>query len=151
MSLSKIKIQKTAQNLIGHFDPEAKIELASVEDIWYLNVSSDISPMLIGRYGQTLKALEHILRLVLAKEAEEFLAINLDISGYKAAREQVIAENAKETAQKVLETGESEDLPPMNAYERRLAHMVLSDIEGIETESVGIEPYRKIIIKRSNQ
>ncbi|MFA6493395.1 MAG: R3H domain-containing nucleic acid-binding protein [Patescibacteria group bacterium] len=151
MSLSKIKIQKTAQNLIGHFDPEAEIELISTDGIWYLNISSDMSPMLIGRYGQTLKSLEHILRLILAKQAEEFLAINLDISGYKAAREQQIAENAKETARKVLETGESEDLPPMNAYERRLAHMVLSDIEGIETESVGIEPYRKIIVKKSNR
>src|SRR3990167_6032738 len=133
MSLVKFKIQKTAQGLIGYFDPKAKIELEALEGVWQINISSDISPLLIGRYGQNLRALEHLLRLVLAKEAQEFLPLNLDISGYKAAREQVIAENAKKVARKVLETGESQELPAMNAYERRLAHMILSEIEGIET------------------
>lgn len=148
MSLDKFKIQKTAENLIGHFDPEAKITVEIVSEVWRLNIDSDEAPILIGRHGQTLQALEHLLRLMLAQEAEEFLPVSLDISGYKASREQEVMFRAKESAEKVLATSRTESLPPMNAYERRIVHLTLAAIEGIETESVGEEPYRKIVIRR---
>lgn len=148
MSLSKIKIKKTALNLMGHFDPKAEVEVEAVEEGWCLNVSSDDAPLLIGRHGQTLQALEHILRLMLAKEAEEFLPLNLDIAGYKVMREQELKQMAKEAAQKVLDSGGEEILPPMNSFERRLVHMILAEIEDIETGSVGEEPYRKIVVKK---
>lgn len=151
MSLSKIKIQKTALNLIGHFDMEAKVEVESVEEVWQLNIESSIAPMLIGRHGQNLQALEHILRLMIAKEADSFLPLNLDIGGYKAMREQEIVQMAKDLAQTVLDSGEEEALPPMNSFERRLVHMTLVEIEGVETGSVGEEPYRKIVIRRMDK
>lgn len=148
MSLNKIKIQKTAQSLIGHFDRKAEIQIEIVDEVWRLNIESSEAPILIGRYGQTLQALEHILRLMLAKEAEEFLPIYLDISGYKASREQDIVQQAKDAAQKVLDLGAEESLPPMNSFERRLVHVALAETKGIITESVGEEPYRKIVIKK---
>ncbi len=148
MSLSKIKIQKTALNLIGHFDSEAKVEIETVEEVYRLNIESELAPMLIGRRGQNLQALEHVLRLMIAKEAEEFLPLSLDIAGYKVMREKEITEIAKELAQKVLTSGEEDILPPMNSFERRLVHMALAEIEGIQTDSEGEEPYRKIIIRK---
>ena len=150
MSLSKIKIQKTAQNLIDHFDEKAKITIEEIDEVWKLNIESEMSPLLIGRHGQTLQALEHILRLILAREAEEFISVSLDISGYKASREEEIINLAKEVAKKVTETGQEEVLPSMNAFERRLVHMTLAEISGIETASVGEEPYRKIVIRKRN-
>ncbi len=148
MSLSKIKIQKTAQRLIGHFDPKAKVEVETAQEVWQINISSEMAPLLIGRRGQTLQAFEHIIRLMLVKEADEFLPIRLDVAGYKASREQEIAQMAREIAQKVLDSGGEESLPPMNSFERRLVHLALAEIEGLETESVGEEPYRKIVVKK---
>ncbi|HLB95536.1 MAG TPA: R3H domain-containing nucleic acid-binding protein [Patescibacteria group bacterium] len=148
MSLSKIKIEKTAKGLIGHFDEKAKITIEEVDEVWKLNIESEMSPLLIGRRGQTLQALEHLLRLMLARQTEEFLAVNLDISGYKASREVEIIFQAKEASEKVLSSAQEQALPPMNAFERRLVHLTLSDIEGIETESEGVEPERRIVIRK---
>lgn len=148
MSLSKIKITKTAQNLIGHFDSEAKVKVETIDDVWCLDIESEIAPLLIGRHGQTMQALEHLLRLMLAQEAGEFLSVNLDIAGYKALREQELMELAKKAAQDVIDSSKEETLPPMNSYERRLIHMALIEIEGIETSSVGEDPYRMIVIKK---
>lgn len=148
MSLSKIKIKKTAQSLIGHFDPEAKLSVEPQDSSWRINVESEISAMLIGRHGQTLQALEHLLRMMVAQAVDEYSPVVVDVSGYRALREKEISEMAETLAKKVLESGESEDLPPMNSYERRIVHMVLTEIEGIETESMGEEPYRKIVIKK---
>lgn len=142
------KIQKTAQNLIGHFDPKAKITVEDKDESWFLDIESEMASILIGRRGQNLQALEHLLRLILTKEADEFTSLNIDISGYRAAREQEISEMARDLAEKVIATGQEETLPPMNAFERRLVHLLLADIEGIVTESAGEEPYRRIIIRR---
>lgn len=148
MSLGKIKIQKTAQNLIGQIDEKATCEVCEENAVWKINIESDDANMLIGRYGQTLQALEHLLRVMITKEAEEFQPLVVDVSGYRAARQLELENMARNIAKKVLEIGESQDLPPMNAYERRLVHMVLKEIEGIETGSEGVEPYRYIVVRR---
>src|SRR3972149_7196007 len=146
MSLDKIKIQKTAQGLIGYFDPAAKIEVEVKNDACRLNIKTEFSGVLIGRAGQNLEALEHILRLMLFKESEEFIPVVLDIAGYRAGREQEIARMAEEMAERTLEKGEDQTLPPMNSFERRLVHLALEDFAGIKTESVGEEPARHVVI-----
>lgn len=148
MSLDKFVIKKTAQNIIDHFDQDAVIEVAENNGGFDLNIQTEISGILIGRHGETLEALQHILRLVLMRELKEFIPIQVDVSGYRALRQKELEESAQNAAQKVLDTGQSETLPPMAAYERRLVHLVLQKIKGIKTESVGEEPERRIIIKK---
>ena len=149
--LDKIKIEKTAQNLIGHFDPVAKLEIVIEANGCRLNIESEISGLLIGRSGETLEALQHLLRLILVQEAGEYFPILVDVSGYRALRQKELVENAKAVAGKVLETGESADLPPMSSFERRLVHLAIQDIKGIETESVGEGAERRIVIKKVNK
>ncbi len=148
MSLDKILVQKTAQNLIGHFDSQAQIEIQTQEGSIQINIDTTEPAVLIGRHGQTLMALEHVLRLLLAKESEEFIPLAIDIGGYRALRRKKVEEEAKIIAEKVLESGVEEGLSPMNAYERRIVHLILEDLEGIEAGSEGEEPYRKIIIRK---
>ncbi len=147
MSLDKIKIEKTAQNLIGHFDPQARLAVEMAEGGCNINIDTEISGLLIGRHGETLEALQHLLRLLIAKEQEEFVPLILDIAGYRAARQQELETLARDLAQKVKNFGGSETMPSMSAYERRLVHVLLQDIEGIESASEGEEPYRRIVIR----
>ncbi len=147
MSLDKFKIQKTAQRLVGHLDPEAKLELIVDDNGVGLNIDTEVSGLLIGRHGETLEALEHVLRLMLAKEFEEFIPIRLDIAGYRSARLSELEEMTKNAAQKVLNFGGTVALPPMSSYERRLVHVALQSIGGVEGVSEGEEPYRRIVIK----
>jgi spoIIIJ-associated protein len=147
MSLDKIKIEKSSANLLGHFDPNAKLDITSDETSCKISIETEYSGLLIGRRGETLEALQHILRLIIAKELGEFAPVVVDISGYKALREQEIQDMARAIAEKVANFGGTESLPPMNSYERRLAHLVLQDIAGVEGESIGEGPSRRIVIK----
>jgi len=147
MALDKFKIQKTAQNLIGHFDPGAKLAVEMTEDSCNIHVETEMSGLLIGRHGETLEALQHLLRLLIAKEQATFVPLILDIGGYRAARQQELEELAKNLAEKVKNFGGKEIMPVMSAYERRLVHLVLQDIDGVESESEGEEPHRRIVIR----
>lgn len=148
MSLDKIKIQKSAKKFIHHFDSGAEIEIIENNGGYNINIKTEISGILIGRRGETLEALQHLMRLVLASEFEEFVPLQVDVSGYKALHQKELEENALMIAKTVLETGNPQALPPMNAYERRQIHLILKDIEGIETESVGSPPLRQIEIRK---
>jgi len=147
MSLDKFKIEKTAQNLLRHFDPEAELAVLINDDGCNIDIQTEMSGLLIGRHGETLAALQHLLRLLVAKEQEEFVPLVVDISGYRAARYQELETLARELAAKVKDSGGQESLPSMSAYERRLVHLVLQDIEGIQSASEGEEPYRRIVIR----
>lgn len=147
MSLDKFKIEKTAQNLIGHFDPAANLKVEIGENGCNINIETEISGLLIGRHGETLESLQHLLRLLVSKEQEEFIPLVLDIAGYRQARQQELEELARNIALKVKNLGGEEILPSMSAYERRLVHLILQDIPGIESASEGEEPYRRIVIR----
>ena len=112
-----------------------------------VSVDTDLSGLLIGRHGETLEAMQHILRLLVSSETEEFVPLVLDISGYRATRQKELEGVAKELAEKVKIHGGKEILPQMSSYERRVIHMILSEIEDIVSESEGEEPYRRIVIK----
>lgn len=152
MSLNRFKInasklQKTAQRLIKHFDPKAKLKVETSQDRCLINVKTQMSALLIGRHGETLEALQYLLRLILAKDVEEFVPLILDIADYRASRQKELEELALKLADKVKKFGGSEMLPTMSAYERRLIHLILQDIEGIEEASEGEEPHRRIVIR----
>jgi spoIIIJ-associated protein len=47
---------------------------------------------------------------------------------------------------RVEKTGRNIELEPMNPKERRIVHMALADIQGVETESSGSGVDRKVVI-----
>lgn len=147
MSLDKIKIESKAKELVNHFDPNAELSVEIIDNGCNINVETEISGLLIGRHGETLEALQHLMRIILAKEQEEFLPVSLDISGYRAARMLELQEMAKNLAEKVLVSGKPEILPPMSASERRQVHLLIEGIDGVESFSEGEEPYRRIVIR----
>lgn len=106
------------------------------------------SKYLIGKYGINLSALQHILRVLVRKKApEEKIHFNVDVNGYREEQRQNIIDITKEMAQKVQREQQAVALRPMNAFERRMVHMILSDYSDLKTESVGNYEERKVIIK----
>jgi len=94
---------------------------------------------------QLISDLEHVLRLVARKNEMESLFV--DINNYRKEREGIIVELAKAAARKSLMNKEAVELPPMNAYERRLVHLELSTRPDVKTESVGEGKERRVVIK----
>lgn len=111
-------------------------------------VSATDSGFLIGKNGNNLEALEHMVRVLLAK-IEGLARTNfiLDINDYRKVKTRQLTQAAKEVADRVVLTARAEALEPMTSYERRLVHMELASYNSIATESIGEEPKRRIVIK----
>ena len=101
---------------------------------------------LIGRKGERLSALQHIVNLMLSREMGEWTRVLVDVEGYRGRREQQLREIALRAAEKVVETGKMLQLEPMPALERRWVHLALRGHAAVGTQSIGEEPIRRIVI-----
>jgi spoIIIJ-associated protein len=113
-----------------------------------LEVSGDDLGLLIGWRGETLRALQTTLNLMMGDELDEGHGrrLILDVERYRARREDQVRELAQRLADRVRASGERYTLDPMHAYERRIIHLTLQDDAGVRTESSGHEPARRVII-----
>jgi spoIIIJ-associated protein len=101
---------------------------------------------LVGRYGETLDALQELTRLAVAQKTGQRSRLMLDISGHRQARRNELGALAAETARQVLDTGEPTTLAPMNPFERKVIHDVIATIDGVRSESEGEEPERRVVV-----
>ena len=92
-----------------------------------------------------LPALDHILNLMFRKDGGSPYVV--DVNHYRKDRERIIIDLAKAAARKAMNTRTNVELPPMNAYERRLVHMEITTHPELTTESVGASKERRVIIK----
>ncbi len=111
-----------------------------------VDISGNDLSILIGRRAKTLNALQYITRLILGKELEHGVPLSIDVEGYRERRELQIRQLARRVAEQVADTKHEQALEPMPPNERRLAHLELQDETSVYTESIGEEPYRKVII-----
>jgi len=107
--------------------------------------------VLIGRDGQALKSLEHLVRAIVLKEFEHerdlIPGIVVDVNDYKKSRINQVLEMAKHVMNKVKNTRKAEALAPMSPFERRIIHMELASCPDILTESIGDGDQRRVVIK----
>lgn len=103
--------------------------------------------ILIGRHGDTLAALQYILRLIIAHHQKTRVFITIDIEGYKQRRYKALRELALNLAQRAKSTGQLMTLEPMPADERRVVHLALSVNPDVTTQSVGEGEVRKVVIQ----
>ena len=101
---------------------------------------------LIGYRGETLYAFQNILSAIAGKEIDKKVRVILDIEGYKEKREKTLEELAEKVAKTVIRTRKSVKLEPMQAYERKIIHSKLQQNDKVQTESIGEEPNRRIVI-----
>ena len=101
---------------------------------------------LIGYRGETLYAFQNILSAIAGKEIDKKVRVILDIEGYKAKREKTLEELAEKVAKTVIRTRKPVKLEPMQAYERKIIHSKLQQNDKVQTESIGEEPNRRIVI-----
>ena len=103
--------------------------------------------MLIGRRGQTLDALQELVRAVVQRRLERRARILVDVEEYRARRLERIVERANEAIDEVLDTGEAVKLQPMDAYQRKAVHDLVASHEGVVSNSIGREPSRRVVIE----
>ncbi len=105
--------------------------------------------LLIGRRGQTAEAMQHlVLEMMQRREKDGGLYLVVDVADYHGRAEERLIEKARTLAAKVLAEGGEESMGPLSSAERRVVHVELKPMEGIETFSVGNSSTKKLIIKR---
>jgi spoIIIJ-associated protein len=115
------------------------------------NIYTPDSRLLIGQYGANLAALQMIMNTIALRKYENVERFILDIDDYRKQREYRLRQLAKRALGELKRTGQPVHFEPMNAYERRIVHAYLSTEYGIETESTGKEPNRRIIVKQKEK
>lgn len=102
---------------------------------------------LVGTRGATLEALQELARLAVFRQTGSPSRLLLDVGGYRATRRKELGAIAKNAAEKVKEFGEAVRLEPMSAFERKCVHDVINALAGVESESEGVEPSRRIVVR----
>ena len=127
------------------------VEIASGGETARLNVRGDDLGSLIGRRGEKLASLQHIVNLIVGRREGQHHRIAIDVENYRGRREEQLRDVADRAAKRVLQTGKIIQLEAMPAVERRVVHMALLENPKVRTQSVGVEPNRRIVVLPASQ
>ena len=138
------------EELMGHLGFDVKVELET-GDTSRLNVvgegeERDALGALIGRKGERLSALQHLVNLMLSRRMGGWTRVLVDVEDYRGRRERQLRDLADRAASRVVETGKMLQLEPMPALERRWIHIALRDNPDVATQSIGEEPNRRVVV-----
>jgi spoIIIJ-associated protein len=131
---------------------ETDIDIEQTEDQIVVRLNGDDIGIVIGRRGETLDALQYLLSLVINRKLDSYTRVILDVADYRQKREETLVRLANRVAEKVTRSRKNLTLEPMNPYERRIIHATLQNHKYVDTQSIGEEPNRKVVIryKQSN-
>jgi spoIIIJ-associated protein len=145
----------TARTVLGEMITlmglDASVEIASGGETARLNVKGDDLGSLIGRRGEKLASLQHIVNLIVGRRAGQHHRIAIDVENYRGRREEQLRDVADRAAKRVIQTGKIIQLEAMPAIERRVVHMALLENGKVRTQSVGVEPNRRIVVLPASQ
>jgi len=138
------------EQLLAHIGYNARVDVETGETS-RLNVLGDEAEReelgaLIGRKGERLSALQHLVNLMLSRQMGAWTRVLVDVEDYRGRRERQLREIADRAAKRVVETGKMLQLEPMPALERRWVHLALKANPDVATQSIGEEPNRRIVV-----
>ena len=140
-------LKERITELLENMGIEAKFETSIRDEQINIKMYSDKNSILIGKNGQTLMAIQTILRQQVHNEIGVYPYILLDVENYKEKKISNLERNAKRIAREVLKTKIDVTLDDMNSYERRIVHNALTKYKNLSTASEGEEPHRHIVIR----
>lgn len=146
-------------NVLGLLLLEGSYDIEEKDDSFFVSIETSDAGRLIGARGESLDALQQLVNQMILKklgkspsgEVEGFKRVIIDVEGWRKQKEDELAQSAKRWGEQVLETKKEIELEPMSSWQRRIVHMVISETEGVESESLGEGRDRHIVIKLITQ
>jgi spoIIIJ-associated protein len=141
------------EELLGAMEIDAIAEPSVEGDRFYVDILEgppDDLALLIGKHGQTLDAIQELTRNVVGRRLDERIRVLVDVEDYRKRRAARLVERAAEAADRVLETGQEQELESMDALERKIVHDAVAAIAGVNSGSRGEEPNRFVVISPSD-
>lgn len=112
-----------------------------------IDILGDDLGILIGRGGQTLAALQYLLRTIVSHRLELKVPLTIDVEGYRERQIESLQNLAQRVADQVVSQKESCMMKPMTAYERRIIHLELAEDPDVTTHSIGVGDGRRVVIE----
>lgn len=140
-------IKSYLKNICSKMSLDLNLEVREEENIFNVTMVSNNNPILIGKDGKNLNSIQQLLRQSLKNLTNIDIKVNIDASNYKAKKVRSFEYQIKNIVREVQKTKIDTKLDPMNSYQRRIVHALLSDFSNVTTESVGEEPNRCVVIK----
>jgi spoIIIJ-associated protein len=135
--------KETLEKVLETLGFPATIEEHKLEEGLLLEVKTEDAGRLIGRQGQTLADLQYITNRLLFQQDTTVPKVMVDVGGYRAQAREALVKKAQNAAEKVRRWGDTVELEPMTAFDRRVVHQALKDDPDVETHSVEVEGSEK--------
>ena len=140
-------IKEIIQNIANAVLTKIDVKISDIDDVFNVSIFSEVNPILIGKDGKNLQAFQIIIKQAVSKKFNRNIRISVDVANYKNHKIKSLQHEVKRLAHEVLESKIDVKLDPMNSYERRIVHTIISEFEGLETMSEGEAPNRYVTIK----
>ncbi len=127
------------------YDGDIDLDVEAGRAVVSIEGGSDLEK-LVGSRGQVLEALQELTRLAVQQNTGVRSRLMLDVSGWRAGRRNELNDLGTSTAQEVLDSGEKTRLRPMTPFERKIVHDAVAAVDGVQSESEGEEPSRKVVV-----
>ena len=136
-----------AQRIMDVVGVEGRADVVEDPAAITVTLHGDDVALLIGRHGQTIDSVQYLLNAISHRTyGAERKEVVVDAAGYRERRRATLEALAVRTAREVLDTGRRVELEPMTAVERKVVHLRLKELEGVETTSEGTEPNRYVVV-----
>jgi spoIIIJ-associated protein len=127
------------------FDGDIDLDVEGSRAVVSIDGSDDLNK-LVGRKGEVLDALQELTRLAVHQKTGVRSRLMLDIASWRRRRREELAALGDKVARRVLESGDREELAPMTPFERKIVHDAVAAVEGVRSESEGVEPSRRVVV-----
>jgi spoIIIJ-associated protein len=143
--------KEVLEELLRLMEIDGTVEVVMGTETSKLNVRGADLGVLIGRRGEKLASLQHLVNLIVAKREGQHNRIAIDVENYRGRREDQLRDVADRAAKRVIQSGKIIQLEAMPAMERRIVHLALMENPRVRTQSVGVEPNRRIVVLPAGQ
>ncbi|MCX7996191.1 MAG: hypothetical protein N2691_00320 [Patescibacteria group bacterium] len=142
------EIQTIAREVLSRMLSQFEVSVEPVEDVYQIVITTeDEASTIIGRHGETIRAFQKILEVMLFKEYGEAVKILVDVNDYRAKQRERLEYIAKQHADKVVETNAPAYLRGFSSYERKIIHeYITSNYEELTTYSLGDGKDRRLVV-----
>ncbi|MBP7079400.1 MAG: single-stranded DNA-binding protein [Synergistaceae bacterium] len=130
------------EGLLERMDLTVEPEVTGPDSI---DLNGEDAPIVIGKSGETLRAVEFLTNVALRGE-DPGRRVRIDSGGFKARRQESVEKIALAAAREARRKGRPIRLEPMSSWERRIVHVSLKDRDDVSTCSTGSEPLRRVVV-----
>ena len=144
-------VAESIREIIEKLQVPTTIEVSRQDSIFFVDIDSEDSSLLIGKHGVNLESLQFILAVRLkALTGDDDFEIYVDVGNWRRRKEEKLKQMALDAAQRVETDNEPQAIYNLTNSERRVVHVALAEHPAVETISEGEGENRHIIVKPRN-